>query len=233
MAQLITPLPGSFLPEGLIHVVAFVVGFAIITFLHVTYGELASKSFAIANPERSSLAVAPLMKFFYYLFLPLVKVTNGLANASTRLVGIPPPSETEEQHSEDECADRILGSVHVKDVVRAARDDSGPEADITTGQLAHGVLTIPENRRVDQVLYDLQRERLQMAMVVDEWGSFEGIVTIEDILGEIVGDIYDEFDAEPAPVLRERGGGSYDVAGSAALRDVNEALGSRFESAGS
>jgi CBS domain containing-hemolysin-like protein len=102
IASLIQPLLSSLLSESLLHTVSFAVAFGIITFLHVTYGELASKSIAIARPEGSAQFTAPFMKFFYYLFLPAIWLFNGTANLSIRLVGIPPASETEEQHSEEE-----------------------------------------------------------------------------------------------------------------------------------
>jgi len=102
VAALIEPLLGSFLSEGLLHTVAFAVAFEIITFLHVVFGELASKSFAIAKPEGTSQLVAPFMKFFYYAFLPAIWLFNGTANAFVRAFGVPPASEAEEGHSEEE-----------------------------------------------------------------------------------------------------------------------------------
>ena len=68
-----------------------------------------------------------------------------------------------------------------------------------------------------------------MAIVIDEWGSFEGLVTIEDILEEIVGEIRDEFDEEE-PGVRELGDGAYSVDGRIPIQSVNSALGSKFES---
>src|SRR5215210_7061783 len=103
IASLLEPvLAAAGFSEGLIHVTAFAVGFGINTFLHVVFGELAPKSVAIARAERASLFVAPFMRFFYFLFYPGVIVFNGVANAVVRLFGVPPASETEESHSEDE-----------------------------------------------------------------------------------------------------------------------------------
>lgn len=297
VATLITPLLGSFLPEAIIHTVAFAVAFGIITFLHVTYGELASKSFAIAMPEGTSQFVAPFMKFFYYLFRPAIWLFNGTANLSVSIFGIPPASETEERHSEEELhmlvsqskrqgfledreaarvraafdldekvarevmvpktnavafpagtgleklfsemaqdnrvrcpiseddyADRIIGTVHVKDVLRAIKTHGGIEADVSARDIMHDVLTVPENRPVDGVLDDLQEKRLQMAVVVDEWGSCKGLITIEDILKEIVGDIREEWEEEPEPDFRGLGDGAYAVKGHLPIRDVNDLL---------
>ncbi|HLL57753.1 MAG TPA: CNNM domain-containing protein, partial [Rubrobacteraceae bacterium] len=103
IATLIEPLLEPFgISEGTLHFVAFVVAFGIITFLHVVFGELAAKSFAIARPEGTSLLVAPFMKLFYYAFWPGVWVFNGTANAFVRMFGVPPASEAEEAHSEEE-----------------------------------------------------------------------------------------------------------------------------------
>ncbi len=303
IATLIEPLLEPLgVSEGTLHAVAFVVGFGIITFLHVVFGELAAKSFAIAKPEGTSRLVAPFMKFFYYAFRPGVWLFNGTANAFVRMFGVPPASEGEEAHSEeelrliigqstdqgvlkedeegmlraviqleetrareimvprpnveslpdemrleelfsvvaegnhtrypifeDDSGERIVGMIHAKDVLRAAKEAGDLEADVTSRDLMRDVLTIPENRSVDKILKDLRAQRLQMAVVIDEWGSFEGLLTIEDIVEEIVGEIRDEFDEE-ALVFREHDGG-YSIDGRVPIRDVNEALGSEFESA--
>jgi CBS domain containing-hemolysin-like protein len=301
-AHLLEPLLEPLgVPEGSVHVVAFAAAFGTITFLHVVFGELAPKSVAIAKAEGTSLFVAPFMKFFYYLFLPGIYLFNGTANAVVRLFGVPPPSEAEESHSEeelriiieqsarrgvldaeekdmleavfeleerrarevmvprpdvislpagmplgelfsvtargnytrypvheDDAPDQIVGAVHIGDVMRTVEAE-GLEARVTAGDLAREVLVVPENRAIDEILKDLQRRKMEMAIVIDEWGSFEGVLTVEDILEEIVGEIRDEFDEEE-PILRKLPDGSYSVVGYARLTEVNKALGSEFES---
>jgi CBS domain containing-hemolysin-like protein len=91
------------------------------------------------------------------------------------------------------------------------------------------VLTIPENRRIDGILEDLRERDLQMAVVIDEWGSFEGLFTLEDIIEEIVGEIRDEFDDE-RPAIMELGEGSYRLDGRVSLGEANESLGTDFVS---
>ena len=91
------------------------------------------------------------------------------------------------------------------------------------------VLTIPENRRIDEILQDLREQDLQMAVVIDEWGSFEGLFTLEDIIEEIVGEIRDEFDEE-GPAVRELDDGSYLTDGRISIGEVNDALGTDFAS---
>ena len=302
IATLIDPLLAPLVPEKVVHTVAFAIAFGIITFLHVVFGELASKSIAIAKPEGTSQFVAPFMRFFYLLFFPLTVIFNGTANVFVRAFGIPPASEIEDRHSEDELRmlvgqsskqgfleedeearvkavfeldekvareamvprpyvvtlradtplrelvsvaaagshtrypiyedespDRIVGAVHVKDVLRAVESEGSLDADVKARDLARGVVVVPENRLVDDVLEDFQEQELQMAIVIDEWGAFEGLFTVEDILEEIVGEIRDEFDEEE-PTIRELGDGSYSVDGRAPLGLVNEALDSGFES---
>ena len=118
--------------------------------------------------------------------------------------------------------------IHARDVLRAAKEAGDLEADVTARDLMRDVLTIPENRSVDKILKDLRAQRLQMAVVIDEWGSFEGLLTIEDIVEEIVGEIRDEFDEEGIGIQEHDGG--YSIDGHVPIRDVNEALNADFES---
>jgi CBS domain containing-hemolysin-like protein len=302
-AHLIEPLLEPLnVPEASIHFIAFAVAFGTITFLHVVFGELAPKSLAIARAEGTSLFVAPFMRFFYFLLLPGIILFNGTANLVVRLFGVPPASETEETHSEEEVrmivsqsaqqgtveqdeeemvgavfelndkvareimvprpdvvslpaemnlrklvsvaaagnytrypvyeedsADRIVGAVHVKDVLRAVESEGSLDANLTAHDLAREVLIVPENRPIDEILEDFQKQEIQMAIVIDEWGSFEGLFTLEDIIEEIVGEIRDEFDEEE-PAIRRLPDGSYSIDGRIPIGVVNEALGSKFES---
>ncbi|WP_227131476.1 hemolysin family protein [Halorubellus salinus] len=102
VAALLEPLLGSVLPAGTTHLIAVVIGFSVVTFLHVVFGELAPKTLAIADAERIAILCAPPMKVFYYVFLPGLYVFNGTANWFTSLIGVPPASETEETLSEEE-----------------------------------------------------------------------------------------------------------------------------------
>ena len=302
VAALIEPLLEPLgIGDGTLHFVAFVIGFSIISFLHVVFGELAPKTIAIQSAEGTSLLVAPFMRFFYYLLLPATVVFNGTANAFTRFLGYPPASESDETHSEAEIRtlvtqsarqgmlerdeegmisavfelndktareimvprpdvvafpaqttlgelvslsaqerysrypvyetapdDRIVGAVHVKDVLRAVASETAKSAR-TARDLMRDVLTIPENRRIDDILEDMRKQDIQMAVVIDEWGSFEGVFTLEDIIEEIVGEIRDEFDEE-GPAVKEMADGSYVTDGRISINEVNEVLGTDFES---
>ena len=102
VAALIEPVLAPVLPAGTLHLIAVAIGFGVVTFLHVVFGELAPKTVAIARAERLGVLVAPPMKLFYYLFLPGLVVFNGTANRFTSLLGVPPASESEETLSERE-----------------------------------------------------------------------------------------------------------------------------------
>ncbi len=92
-----------------------------------------------------------------------------------------------------------------------------------------GVPAASETEETHSEDEDFQKQELQMAIVIDEWGTFEGLINIEDILEEIVGEIRDEFDEEE-PAVRELPDGAYSIDGSVSIWVVNEALGSEFES---
>jgi putative hemolysin len=93
--------------------------------------------------------------------------------------------------------------------------------------LLHPVHFVPENKKVSQLLKEMQRRRLGMSMVVNEYGNVEGLVTMEDLLEEIVGEIQDEYDHEERPVERLPGGGLL-VDGSLNLGDLKDAYGLPF-----
>ena len=131
---------------------------------------------------------------------------------------------------EERSADRIVGAVHVKDVLRAVGPEGDVGADVTARDLVRDIIIVPESRSIENILEDFQRQEIQMAVVIDEWGSFEGLITIEDILEEIVGEIRDEFDDEE-PEVEKLPDGSYTVDGRAPIHAINDALGSSFESA--
>jgi CBS domain containing-hemolysin-like protein len=130
---------------------------------------------------------------------------------------------------DEESPDRMIGSVHVKDILRTVESEGSLESGITARKLMREVLTVPENRRIDNILEDFQKQEIQMAIVIDEWGSFEGLITIEDILEEIVGEIRDEFDEEE-PAVRKLDSGAYVIDGRIPINVANEALDAGFES---
>ncbi len=98
-----------------------------------------------------------------------------------------------------ETVDDVLGVVYLKDIVR--RTQTGA-ADTEVGSVMRPATYVPESKHVDELLREMQAARTHMAIVVDEYGGTAGLVTIEDILEEIVGEITDEYDVERPPVER-------------------------------
>ena len=99
----------------------------------------------------------------------------------------------------NEDKDHIIGFLHIKDLLRALND--GKKPDLST--LARDVLEVPVSMPISNLLRLLQKERKQLAILIDEYGGTAGMVTIEDILEEIVGEIQDEFDEERPEVEEE------------------------------
>jgi Mg2+/Co2+ transporter CorB len=119
--------------------------------------------------------------------------------------------------------ENIIGVLHAKDLLRAIRAADGEMSRIDVSSLALPPWFVPEMRPVSEQLKAFRRRKTHFAMVVDEYGEFEGIVTLEDILEEIVGDISDEQDIVVAGV-RAQPDGSVVVDGSVPIRDLNRAM---------
>jgi CBS domain containing-hemolysin-like protein len=126
-----------------------------------------------------------------------------------------------------ESLDNILGFVFVKDVVALeASDDRNP---VTT--LLRPAAVVPESKRVPELLKQFQRQQTQCAIVVDEYGGTAGLVTIEDLLEEIVGEIRDEYDVETEPIVDE-GDGRFVFSGKVDIDEVARRMNLRIEREG-
>lgn len=116
--------------------------------------------------------------------------------------------------------DNIIGYVHIKDVYRTMNAKKTPKflKDITE---IREIITVPGNKLANDVLLDMQRLRKHMAVVADEFGGTEGIVTLEDIIESLVGEIYDEFEKPQKPV-RKIGDNTYIVDGRAPIGEIQK-----------
>jgi len=272
----------------LIHTIAVIIAFGLITFLHVVFGELAPKSIAIQKAESVALVMAFPMRVFYFLFYPGVVLLNGTANRILKLIKIEPASEAEKTHSQeelqmlisqsfqgghmgeneqkllqnvfdfenlvacdvmvsrldtsflfkqqslkqnlaiaresghtrfplcDETPDKVIGLIHIKDLLYL---EEGSSID----NILRKIMFIPEYLPLDQLLNEFQKEKQQLAVVVDEYGINVGIVTMEDVLEELVGDIQDEFDEEEPDFVKQTDG-SFLVAGRMPLDELRELI---------
>jgi CBS domain containing-hemolysin-like protein len=114
--------------------------------------------------------------------------------------------------------DNIVGIVNIRDLVRAK--DYG-ESEPTLGDLVQPTLHVPESKNVDELLQEIQKNRMQMVIVIDEFGTTEGLITLEDMLEEIVGDILEDDEEVPIDFVDER---TAVVRGEVNIDEVNEAL---------
>ena len=122
-----------------------------------------------------------------------------------------------------EKPENIIGVLHAKDLLRAIRASEGDTARVDVSAIALPPWFVPEMRPVSEQLKAFRRRKTHFALVVDEYGEVEGLVTLEDILEEIVGDISDEHDVVVAGV-RAQPDGSVVVDGSVPIRDLNRAM---------
>ncbi|OOF41074.1 magnesium/cobalt efflux protein [Rodentibacter mrazii] len=122
--------------------------------------------------------------------------------------------------------DNIAGILHAKDLLKFLREDA-EEFDMP--KLLRPAVIVPESKRVDRMLKDFRSERFHMAIVVDEFGAVSGLVTIEDILEQIVGDIEDEFDEEEIADIRQLSRHTYAVRALTDIDDFNEQFNTNFD----
>ncbi len=275
--------------ESLVVLISVVLGFSVITYAHLVFGEQAPKYFSIQRAAGMALWISRPLGIFMFLLWPLVWLVNVSTNLVLRPWGIRLGEEME-AHSEEELrimissstssgvldpqereylnnifdfgdrvareimvprpdiealpndarldelveraafgrytrypvyegdVDHVLGAVHVKDLFRAAKEDGGT-FDIES--LIRECLVVPETKRIEEILREFQKRKLQMAIVIDEWGSVEGLITIEDVLEEIVGEIQDEFDEDKASI-EPLGNDSYAIDGRIPIIEVNQ-----------
>ena len=118
--------------------------------------------------------------------------------------------------------DNIIGIVHAKDLLRHLLDAAGQDVPATA--IMRDPFFVPETKNVLDLLQEFRTRKLHLAVVLDEYGGTAGLVTIEDVLEQIVGDIEDEHDAPREQEISAQTDGSYLIAGRAYLDDLTEAL---------
>ena len=125
----------------------------------------------------------------------------------------------------DGSLDNIVGTLHIKDLIKSL---SSGDTEISVQELARESLFVPEVMKIAELFNIMKGDRVHMAIVVDEYGGTAGLVTLEDLLEEIVGEIQDEYDQE-LPPIQQAEDGTYVVDGNMNLEDLGEFLGEVFE----
>lgn len=281
---------GFELSEEAAHRIALPASFALITVLHIVFGELAPKSLAIRYSKTTTLWTAAPLRLFYIIFSPFIWMLNGFANFILKLVGIQPVPHAE-VHSEEELKliiaeseeggaiessereliqnvfdfddrlvrhvlkprtqitaldkestleealqkaveegysrypvfeeniDHIVGFVTTKDMLTAQYQSQSK----VFQELIRPVIYTSVNHRVSKLLRQFQKERAQLAVVVNEFGGTVGIVTMEDILEELVGEIQDEYDLE-VPIVQQISENKFKVLTQNPIDQINNYL---------
>ena len=258
------PIVERWIDGPLSHGVSFLLAFALVTYMHVTLGELVPKAIALTKNESTALWVALPVEAVFLISYPVVWFLQASANAFTRLFGIEPAPAGIVAHTEEdirlivaqagesgvveemeqellykvfdfadkevhevmvprpqivaisvdlppeECLaavidspytrypayrgslDEIVGILHVRDLFSAlyAKGIEG----VVMEELLRPPVLVPETKDLAALLAEFRQTKQHMAIVVDEYGAMQGIVTLEDLLEEIVGDIADEYD---------------------------------------
>jgi putative hemolysin len=243
---------------------AVLLAYLVLTFLHVVIGELVPKGIALGHAEGTALFVSAPVRLFFTLMRPVVWFLQRSTEIVLRWLGLQPPGADDDVHSEaelrmlvsqstehgeieqqeqemlykvfdfadkeakdvmvprpevvalsidlppEQCLeavmdspftrypvyreslDNVVGILHVRDLFRALRDRGMHEVKVE--DIIRPAHIVPETKDLAALLAEFRRANQHMAIVVDEYGDMEGIVTLEDLLEEIVGDIEDEFD---------------------------------------
>jgi CBS domain containing-hemolysin-like protein len=280
---------------ALAHTLAFVVGFAIITILHLVIGELVPKNLGLQRTESVAMAVSGPMLAIYVISYPAVSVINRMASGVSRLLGLKPSGPEESALNPEELAllldssaragsiteeraellaralsmsektarqvlvprpqvryldldeplerniaearaaghtwlpvargslDQVEGVVNVKDLFFLLASDQLH----SIGQVQRPVLFVPENVTLEQLLIEFRKRRRQLAVVVDEHGGTSGIVSLADVVAEVVGDVAEL--GRRVSEVKTLPGGRLELPGSTQLSDLEERLDVHFD----
>jgi putative hemolysin len=292
-APLITPAI-----EPAVHWIAFVLSFAIMSFLHVVLGEVVPKNLAIEKADRLAILVSPVLLVFYRVSEPFVLAIERSSTWISRLIGLSGESHGG-GHSAEELkyiisssrrelndferevmgrvldlgeyyareimvprtaivsvsvdatldqvlklflhhlysrfpvyegkTENIIGVLHFKDLIkvweerRAAQEKRRPVRPFRLKRVIKRMLVVPETKPLNQLITEFRENRTEMAIVVDEFGTISGLVTLEDVLEQIFGEFEDEHDEQRAapPVDLE----NVELEGTTPIRDLENQWG--------
>lgn len=297
-AKMLMPIFNLFsIPATVIHSISTVLGFSLITGLHIVLGELAPKSISIINTEKIAMFTAMPLIMFYRLTYPIMWAFDHSTSIVLKIFGITQVNENDPAHTDEEIKllveesyehglidktemtfvdnifdfsektvkeimiprtdmeciyiedsfdeiiettlkeqmtrypicrdskDNVIGFIHIKDLYRMKIEDTKENLE----EVIREIKFVPESMSISELLKLMQKERAQMAIIIDEYGGTAGLVTVEDILEEIVGEIQDEFDEEENEEISKNEDGNYIVDGKIIIDDINELLGTNIE----
>lgn len=259
---------GAIIPSS----ISSIMGILLITFVTVSFGELAPKMIAIQYPMQVSMWLSFPLKIIYTIFKPMIIVLNFSANGFIRLIGLKPITKEEIHHSEQEIRylisegrktgvidstehqliekifdfndklardimvsrnnivalniddnrdliiqkvidegysrvpvfkdtiDNIIGIIYSKDLISAAEFREL----IVLTDILRPAYFVPETKQIGEILKDFQKKRIHLGIAVNEHGNVEGLITLEDIIEEIVGEIEDEYDIDTRNVQKDK-----------------------------
>jgi putative hemolysin len=127
----------------------------------------------------------------------------------------------------DEDSDNIIGIIHIKDYLIKAREAGFENVDLH--EILRKPFFVPDTKYIDTLFFELQKTRQHIAILIDEYGGFSGIVTLEDIIEEVMGNIDDEYDEEE-PKIQVVEEDTYRIDGTMYLDDINDELQTDLES---
>ena len=272
-----------------------VIASAVMTVLILIFAEVLPKTYAIAYPDRSAIAVAPIVRVIVAVFGPVVMTVEFIVKVTLRVFGVDIKNNQNVLSAHDElrgaidlhmkegtvikhdrdmlggildlqdlevsdimvhrtkmttidgaeepkeivakmlksghtripvwkdAPDNIIGVLHAKDLFAALQKHDGDASKVDIEDILTAPWFVPDTRAIPDQLNAFLRRKSHFAIVVDEYGEVQGLLTLEDIIEEIVGDIKDEHDAV-ATGARQKPDGSYLVDGSLPIRDLNRAF---------
>jgi CBS domain containing-hemolysin-like protein len=290
MESIILSTLGNVISPELAAKLSLPIGFAIITILHIVFGELAPKSIAIQYPAKTTFTIAWPLRIFYFICRPIIWLMNGLAINILKIFGIKPihgsDIHTEEElkviisesqlggaiekterdliqnvfdfddrrvsniqtlkknisaidialtpkealelailegYSRypvyEETLDNIKGIINTKDIMKYIL---GAKTEMKSLEpILRNATFIAESAKIKNVLKEFQTKRIQMALVTNEVGELAGMVTMEDILEELVGEIQDEYDNEK-PIVEQTSDSTFMINAHHPLSDINK-----------
>lgn len=121
-----------------------------------------------------------------------------------------------------ENPDDVVGVVYLKDLVQQAYNATNGDRQLPVSAVMRTAVFVPDSKPLDTLLAEMQRDRNHMALLVDEYGGIAGLVTIEDVLEEIVGEIADEYDVDETPPIENLGNDEYRVSARLSVEDLGE-----------